>query len=97
MIDCTSEIGASASAVTCRPHDSIATARPIAYHLERNSSSVLRSGLFHCTSGAATAPRYFHRNPSTDATAVATAKHRPMATEAPPAVPNEVSSSPSEV
>jgi hypothetical protein len=60
----------------------MATARPSAYHGERNSAQVLRSGFDHSTAGAATAPLYFHRKPRTDAIAVATAKPRPSATEA---------------
>ena len=82
MIDWTSEIGASASAATCSPQEPIATTRPSAYHFDRNRASVLRTGALHSTAGAATAPRCLKRKPSTEATAVATAKARPMATDA---------------
>ena len=46
-----------------------------------HAGNVLASGRRHSTGGAATAPRCLSRKPSTDATAVATAKPSPMATD----------------
>ena len=38
---CTTEIGASASAATWKPHDVVATTQPITNHGERNSEMKL--------------------------------------------------------
>ena len=81
MTVCTSEIGASESAATCRPQEPIATPIPIAYARERNRRSDDRSGLRHSTSGDSIAPRCFSRKPSSEATAVANASSRPSWTD----------------
>ena len=57
ITDWTSEIGASESAATCRPHDAVATMIPIVYQRERNSASDVRTGRRASTGGDSTAPR----------------------------------------
>src|SRR4051794_306244 len=78
---CTSEIGASDSAPTCRPHEAIATSIPIVYVRERKSTSDERRGRRQSTSGDSTAPRALSRKPTIDANAVASARRRPSCTE----------------
>ena len=56
ITDCTSEIGASASAATCRPHDPIAITIPRTYSGELNSAIELRTGRDMSTAGASRAP-----------------------------------------
>ncbi len=43
----TSEIGASASAATWKPHDVVAMTQPSRYHFERKRISVEWTGRFH--------------------------------------------------
>ena len=57
MTDWTSEIGASASAATWRPHDAVAMRIPSVYQRERNSASEVRTGRRASTGGDSTAPR----------------------------------------
>ena len=56
--DCTIEIGASASAPTCRIQAPTATSIPIANHLDENRHLALRRGWRMSTDAAAHAPRY---------------------------------------
>ena len=77
MTDCTSEIGASASAATWKPHDAVATRIPIVYQRDRNSASDVRTGRRASTGGDSTAPRCLNRKPTTDANAVARANSSP--------------------
>ena len=56
--DCTSDIGAIASAATCRVQAPTATAMPIANHLDRNRSTAERHGWAMDTAAASLAPRY---------------------------------------
>ena len=44
ITDCTSEIGASESAATCRPHDAIATTMPRTNQRLENRTATARSG-----------------------------------------------------
>ncbi len=81
ITDWTSEIGASASAATWKPHDVVATTQPIVYTGERNSAIVLATGRRHSTAGAATAPRYLRKKPITDMSAVTKAISSPSWTE----------------
>ena len=53
----TTDIGASASAPTCRTQAPTATSIPIANQRERNSPRAERSGWWTWTAGAAQAPR----------------------------------------
>ena len=57
ITDCTSEIGASDSAATCRPHDPSAIRIPSVYQRDRNSASEVRTGWRISTSGDSMAPR----------------------------------------
>ena len=57
ITDCTTEIGASASAATWKPQDPVATRIPSVYQRERNSASELATGRRHSTGGDSTAPR----------------------------------------
>ena len=57
MTDWTSEIGASARAATCSPHEAVAMMIPIVYQRERNSASDVRTGRRASTGGDSTAPR----------------------------------------
>jgi hypothetical protein len=57
MIVCTSEIGASASAPTCRTHPPMAMRIPSTYARDRNSTNVDQNGRFQSTGGDSTAPR----------------------------------------
>ena len=57
ITDWTSEIGASASAATWKPHEPMATAIPSVYQGERNSASEVRIGRRASTGGDSTAPR----------------------------------------
>ncbi len=52
------DIGASASAATCRPQLSVAMIMPRANHLEEYKFLVERSGCSTCTLGTELAPRY---------------------------------------
>ena len=54
---CTIEIGASARAATWKPHETMATAMPSSHQRERNSATVLDTGLFSEIGGDSTAPR----------------------------------------
>ena len=55
---CTTDIGASASAATCRLHEAAATSIPTANHFEENSTRAERSGWRTVTAGTSLAPRY---------------------------------------
>ena len=57
ITDCTSEIGASASAPTWRPQPAIATTIPSVYQGERKRASEVRIGRRSSTCGDSTAPR----------------------------------------
>ena len=57
IVVCTSEIGASASAATCRPHDAVATTIPSVYQGDLKSASELETGRENSTAGASTDPR----------------------------------------
>jgi hypothetical protein len=57
MTDCTSEIGASASAATWKPHDAIATTIPSTNQRLVKSELTALSGLRHSIAGIAAAPR----------------------------------------
>ena len=52
------DIGASASATTCRPQLAVATIMPSANQPEENSALTLRSGWLTSTFATAFAPRY---------------------------------------
>ena len=54
---CTIEIGASASAATWKPHETMATAMPSSHQRERNRATVLDTGFFSEIGGDSTAPR----------------------------------------
>jgi hypothetical protein len=76
----TSEMGAMASAATCRTHAPRATAKPIVHHLEENRPVALRSGWRMSTSGACVAPLCFHRNARFVVRAQASASRSPSCT-----------------
>ena len=52
------DIGASASAATCRPQLAVAMSMPSANHFEEYSLLAERSGCSTCTLGTELAPRY---------------------------------------
>ena len=54
---CTIEIGASASAATWKPHETMATEMPRSHQRERNSATVLDTGFRSEMGGDSTAPR----------------------------------------
>src|SRR4051794_5633991 len=56
ITDWTSEIGASASAVTWNPHDPVAITIPSTYHFDPNRASDERTGRRHSIGGDSTAP-----------------------------------------
>ena len=77
MVVSTSEIGATASAATCRPQAPTAIPKPIVHHRERNKAAPLRSGWLSRTAGAATAPRYLQSIATLVARAQASASNVP--------------------
>ena len=52
------DIGASASAATCRPQLTVAMSMPSANHFDEYSALAERNGWRTCTFGTALAPRY---------------------------------------
>ncbi len=57
ITDCTSEIGASASAADVEAPRPVATTIPSVYQRDRNSASDVLTGRRHSTGGDSTAPR----------------------------------------
>src|SRR3954451_7952672 len=73
----TTESGAKASAATWKNQALVATAMPIANHLEENRSLTVRRGWRMSTFGASLAPRCLYRKPSCVTTAQASASKMP--------------------